>query len=359
MKIAIFHNYMDNIGGSEIVALALAKELHGDVYTTNFDLDKIKKVGFEGLNIISIGRVPLNPPLRQQFALYRFKKLNLRKKYDFFIIAGDWALSGAVNNKPNIWYVHSPMRELWDLYEYTRENIVPWYKRPFFDLWIKYNRHLTKKYLGDIDGVLCNSNNTKKRINEYLDREAKVIYPPIDTSKFRYNKNGDYWLSVNRLTNHKRVELQLMAFSNLPDEKLIVVGCYEGAKHFQKYSKYLKKIKPENVKFVKDLDFSELTSLYSNCKGLITTSKNEDFGMNVVEAMASGKPVIAVNEGGYKETVIDGITGKLISADVNELIGAIREVGVNSKAYKQNCINQAKKFDVKNFIKEIKNEIGA
>ena len=103
------------------------------------------------------------------------------------------------------------------------------------------------------------------------------------------------------------------------------------------------------------MDNKELRELYANCKGLIATAIDEDFGMTPVEAMASGKPVIASNEGGYKETIVDGITGRLID-DINEdkLAKAIIEIGKNPKQYKNACLEQAKKFDVKFFIKKLK-----
>ena len=125
MKIAIFHNFMDNIGGAEKVALILARELKASIYSTNFNKQMISKMGFSDIPLISIGKIPLNPPFRQQAALFKFRKLNLGKKYDFYIIDGDWAMSGAVNHRPNLWYVHSPIREIWDLYKYTRQNTVP------------------------------------------------------------------------------------------------------------------------------------------------------------------------------------------------------------------------------------------
>lgn len=366
MKIAVFHNYMDNIGGAEKVGLILARELKADIYTTNIDQEKIKKMGFSNINLISIGKVPLNAPLRQQLALYKFRKLNLKNKYDFYIIDGDWAMAGAVNNKPNLWYVHSPIREIWDLYEYTRKNIVSGRKINFnkyiFDIWVFYNRYLNRKYVKKVDKIVCNSNNTKNRVKKYLGREAKVIYPPIETSNFKYNNSQGYWLSVNRLINHKRVDIQIKAFSKLPEEKLIIVGCYEKASHFNEYMNYLKKIKPNNVQLLSQINQEELIDLYSKCKGFITTSKDEDFGMNVVEAMASGKPVIAPNEGGYKETIIPEKTGILID-DINEekLAGAIKKLGKeiekNPLKYKNVCQEQAKKFDTKIFIEKMKKTI--
>src|SRR6056297_1349682 len=104
-KIAIFHQFLDNIGGAEIVTLILARKLNADVYTTNIDKNKIKNIGFEDLipKIYSIGKIPIKAPFRHQFALYIFSKLKLKNLYDFFIIAGDWAVSGAKHNKPNLW----------------------------------------------------------------------------------------------------------------------------------------------------------------------------------------------------------------------------------------------------------------
>jgi len=364
MKIAVFHNYLDNIGGAEIVGLTLAREVNADIYTTNIDKEKIIKMGFEDIipRIFSIGKIPINAPFKQQFALWKFKKLNLGKKYDFYIIDGDWAMSGAVNNKPNLWYVHSPIREIWDLYEYTRQNTVPGFLRPIFDLWVLYNRKLNKEYINEVNILACNSENTKKRLKNFLNKEAVVINPPIEVSKFKFKKSGNYWLSVNRLITHKRIDLQLKAFSKMPEEKLIIIGSYEQSRHFKQYAEYCKKIKPPNVEIKSWVDQNELIELYANCKGFITTSHDEDFGMNVLEAMASGKPVIAPNEGGYKETIIDKKTGILID-DINEkkLVLAIKEldeeIESNPLFLKESCRNQAKKFEVSIFTEKIKSTI--
>lgn len=360
-KIAVFHNFLDNIGGAEIVGLTLARELGADIYTTNIDESKIKKMGFEDVlpRIHSIGKVPVNAPFKQQFSLHGFRKLNLKNRYDFYIIDGDWAVSGAVNNKPNIWYVHSPIREIWDLYEYTRKNIVPFLLRPIFDVWVFYNRHLNKKYVSAVDVLACNSNNTKNRVRNNLGRDAVIINPPIDTSKFYCNNSKGYWLSVNRLISHKRINMQIKAFEDLPGDKLIIIGSYEQSRHFKKYADYCRKMKPDNVEIKSWVSQQELIDLYANCRGFITTSQDEDFGMNVVEAMASGKPIIAPNEGGYKETVVNGKTGVLID-DINEekLVREIKRINMelnrNPLKYKAGCQNRAKDFSTDIFIRKIK-----
>jgi glycosyltransferase involved in cell wall biosynthesis len=357
-KIAVFHSCMDNIGGAEILSLTLAQKIGADFYSTNIDKEKIKKMGFNNINIKSIGKVPTNPPFRQQKILSRFRKLNLKNKYDLYIISGDWAISAAINNKPCIWYVHSPIREIWDLYEYTRNNTVPLIGRPIFDLWVKYNRYLNKKYSKTANTVVCNSFNTQKRIKQYLNIDANIINPPIKTSDYFFKQNGNFWLSVNRLITHKRIEMQLEAFSKMPKENLIIVGSYEKSIHFKKYADKIKKIKYKNIKILSWIDYQELINLYANCKGFITTAKDEDFGMSAVEATAAGKPVIAPDEGGYKETVINGTNGILIN-NINEykIRQAVKKINKDPSVYKKQCLIQAQKFDTKIFIEKINQAI--
>lgn len=358
MKIAIFHNFLDNIGGAEIVDLIMAKELGADIYTTNIDQKKIRSMGFTTDNIYSIGRIPVHAPFKQEAAYWKFRRLHLAARYDFYIIAGDWAVGAARHHHPNIWYVYSPIREIWDLYHTTRSTIVPWYQRPAFDGWVKFHRHLNHRDVTFVDSVVAISEVVQGRVKQYLNREATVIYPPVDVDSFYYRANGNFWLSVNRLVRYKRIEMQLDAFRQLPDQQLVVVGSYESAHHFQKYRAELERRKPANATIKSWVDHTELRRLYAECRGVISTSTNEDYGLTAVEAMASGKPIIAPNEGGYRESVVNGKCGKLIdNIDAGKLIAAILEIGDHPQRYKEDCLNQAKKFDLESFITKINKEI--
>ncbi len=362
MRIAIFHNFMDNIGGAEVVTLTLARELNGDIYTTNINTDHIKEMGFEDIipRIFSIGKIPLQAPWRHQLAFWRFRHLNLKDKYDFYIISGDWAMSGAVLNKPNLWYVHSPLHELWAFKDWIRNTMVAPWKRPAYDLWVWFNRKLTLSYAKHIKNVVANSINTQERVKKYYSKEAVVINPPINTNNFKFKMSGDYWLSVNRIVKHKRIEIQVDAFRKMPNEKLIIVGSYEkNADQFEEYKDEIERALPKNIKILNWVTSEELRNLYANCKGFITTSKAEDFGMTAVEAMSAGKAVIAPNEGGYKETIIHGRTGVLIeSIDSEKLAESIRKISheleENPNRYKNESENHASQFDTSVFIKKIK-----
>ena len=163
MKIAIIHNFMDNIGGAEIVSLTLARELNADIYTTLIAPEHIIKAGFIDVlpRIHSIGKIPKQAPFKQQLALWKCSRLNLKRQYDFYIISGDWAMSAVVHNKPNLWYVHSPLNEIWQFKDMVREKMVAAWKRPIFDLWVWFNRKLTLSYSRHVNNWVCNSTNTK------------------------------------------------------------------------------------------------------------------------------------------------------------------------------------------------------
>ena len=138
----------------------------------------------------------------------------------------------------------------------------------------------------------------------------------------------------------------------MTNERLIIVGSYEkGAKHFEEYKKKIESALADNIKILHWVNDSRLKELYSNCTGFITTSEDEDFGITPIEAMASGKPVIAPNEGGFKESIIDNKNGVLIEAiDTSKIISAVENIKGD---YSKN-IYRAEEFDVDIFINKIK-----
>ena len=357
MKIAIFHDYIGAIGGAEKIVLALARELGADIISTDVDMNAIKILGYEDVKIISLGKTIKIAPFKQISASMMFALCDFSSKYDFFIFSNNWAHFAAKKHKPNLLYCQStPVRVFYDLYDlYLHQQ--SFFSSLLFRFWVMLHRRMYEHYMDHVNLIIANSISVQERVKKYLKRTSKVIYPPIDISGFRFEEYGDFWLSVNRLYPEKRIELQIEAFRKLPGEKLLIVGGYAQADSSSTYAANLMKDLPVNVKVMGTVSEKELCDLYARCKAFIITSQDEPFGMAPVEAMASGKPVVAVNEGGCLETVVDGITGLLVKPDVIELQNAINIISREPFKYKENCFEQARKFDVSVFLDRMKKEI--
>ncbi|MEZ5335171.1 MAG: glycosyltransferase [Methanolobus sp.] len=358
MKIAIFHDYIGSIGGGEKLVLTLARGLEADVITTDTDAESVSKMGFEEVKIISLGNTVKISPLKQISASWKFANCDFSENYDFFIFSGNWALFAAKKHKPNLYYCHTPTRAFYDLYEvYRKKHNV--FVATVFSTWVRFHKKYTEKYINHVTRIITNSGNTQKRISKYWNKNSEVIYPPVDTTRFCFNKFGIFWLSVNRLYPEKRIELQIEAFREMPGEKLVIVGGYSSGDHASEYANNLLENLPGNVEILGSVSEEKLLELYANCKGHITTAMDEDFGMTPIEAMAAGKPVIAVNEGGFKESILDGETGILTEANVDSIVSAVTIISNNPEKYKSNCFERAKKFDKSLFIIKIQDVINS
>jgi glycosyltransferase involved in cell wall biosynthesis len=354
MRIAIFHDYFRFIGGGEKLVLTLARGLGADVITTDVDRSLIKKMGFDDVNIISLGPLTRTEPLRQIQATVKFSRSDFRGKYDFFIFSGNWAHYASRKHRPNLYYNHAHVRIFYDLRERTIDSLSSPFSRLAARTWIAVHSRFDKRSIRRIDAVASNSEFIARRFKKYLGRDSVVVYPPVDTAKFHYIADGGYWLSVNRLFPEKRIELQLGAFARMPDEKLVIIGDSDKGRYSGSYARSIIEKLPANVTILSDISEEALAEHYGRCRGLIATSVDEAFGMNAIEAMASGKPVIAVKEGGYLETVVDGKTGVLVDATEDDIIHGVKLVALGPALYKDACIGQAKKFDVSVFLEKMR-----
>jgi len=353
LKIAIFHDFFDQLGGAENIALQLAKELNADIITTISDVKKIEKLGFQEKNIIEMGLFSRKTPFKQFFTALKFWFCDYSKKYDFFIFNGRFSLFAAHHHKPNIYICADIFREYYDLEKFYNKKLGVILKTMHL-----FGGFLFKPFLKNqfkhIEKTISISQNNKAKIKKYYNLDSEIIYPPINCEKYKWKKNKEYWLSVNRLYPAKRIELQLKAFQKLPEKKLIIVTDYAIGDESLGYVKKLEKMKLSNVEFVLRPTHKELLNFYSECEGFLATSKEEAFGMAVVEAMACGKPIVAVNEGGFKETVLNNETGFLVDADPEKIIEAIKKISKEPEKFKENCKKQALKFDSKKFFEKIR-----
>ena len=352
MKIAIFHDFFGAIGGGERVVIEMAKILDADIITT--DTDALGKIS-PGTHVISLGPTPRFPGFKQIGATLKFYFCDFSGDYDIFIFSGNWAHYAAHRHHPNIWYCHTPVRAFYDQYSVFLGRLG-FFSRQGFRIWSWIHRGFDRRSVRQVDRIIANSKNVRNRITRIYNRDAEVIYPPTDISRFHTDGYGDFWLSVNRIYPEKRIGIQLDVFRNLPREKLVIAGGYAPGDHATKYARELKNILPSNVTMAGEVTEQELIDLYANCKGLVCTAMDEDFGITPLEAMASGKPVVAVNEGGFRETVTPQ-TGILAEPSEEGIIKAVREVSRNPQSYREACIARAREFDLPHFENRIKKAV--
>jgi glycosyltransferase involved in cell wall biosynthesis len=174
----------------------------------------------------------------------------------------------------------------------------------------------------------------------------------VDVDKFELDeKKEDFYLTASRLVPYKKVDLIVDAFSKLPDKKLIVVG--SGPE-----SENIKSKLRDNIHYLGYQNFESLKSLMQKAKAFVFAAE-EDFGIIVLEAMACGTPVIALNKGGTAETVLNNFTGIHFNAQTEaELINAVLRFENNAGLFSPKEIsNYAKKFSRIIFEKNIKNYV--
>jgi len=348
MRIAILHDYFGAIGGGEKVVVAMAKALDADIITT--DTDAVKKIDTT-VRVISLGKTLKYPGLKQISALLKFSFCNFSKDYDFFIFSGNWAHYAAHRHHPNMWYCHILIPALYD-------KNIPFnsssnaFALALFSIGKKIHPHIEARSLHNVDHIVANSKHIGEKIASYYHRSADILYPMVETKKFSCKEYADFWISVNRLYPEKRIGLQVETFRKLPGERLVIVGGYAQGDHATPYATQIINNIPENVKILGQISDEHLFNLFARCKGLICTSYDEPFGIAPLEAMASGKPVVAVNDGGYRETVTPE-TGILVPPDDDQLIQAITHISENPRRYHDACIARAHEFDSEKFSKSL------
>jgi glycosyltransferase involved in cell wall biosynthesis len=348
-KIAIFHDYFGAFGGAERLVTAMAKILNADIITT--DTDAVQRID-PSVRVVSLGKAAPFPALKQISASLLFYFCDFSTKYDFFIFSGNWSHFAAHRHHPNVWYCNTPTRAFYSPYlnGIIKQNIV---KRLITHIWVAIHRCYDRRSVKNIDIIVSNSENIRNKVKLFYNRDSTVIYPGIDVSRFQCGEHGNYWLSVNRVYPEKRIELQINAFRLLPDQHLLIAGGYASGDCASAYFKQITRDLPPNVTLLGEISEEKLIDLYAHCKGLLCTAVDEDFGLTPLEAMASGKPVVAPDEGGFKETITSR-TGIRVPSTTQDFVGALKQIGKDPSAYKNDCLLRANDFDIAKFSKRLK-----
>jgi glycosyltransferase involved in cell wall biosynthesis len=323
MKVAIVHYWLVGMRGGEKVVEALCEMFpQADIFTHVYVPDAVSET-IRGHRVTTsfINRLPAAPRLYKRYLPLMplaLEQLDLRG-YDLVISSESGPAKGVIPppSARHLCYCHSPMRYLWNMFHEYREQSGRLTRLAMPPL-AHYLRQWDTVSASRVDRYVANSNAVAGRIRRYYGRGAEVVWPPVDTRAFRpvdADERGDYMLMVGELVSYKRPELAVEAFNRIR-RKLVVIG---GGEMLSR----IRRLAGPTVTVLGPQPFAELQRHYARCQALIFPGE-EDFGIVPVEAMASGRPVIAYGRGGATETVVPNLSGILIDEQsIDALVNAV------------------------------------
>ena len=324
MKLVMTQANLTMKGGAERVVLKIAQHYKAPVYVAEYDKSKtfeefgdldVRVIAGSG-NILPYGRAIQG--LRYGLSFYNYK---MDEDYD--VINAHIAPSHWIRNRNErvLWYCHTPLRDIYDLYDYRMSLKKP-HQKIVHGLGASVVKRIDQGVVRNIESIFANSKNTKARISKYLHRDdAMVLGGGIDYKKYFSNGTEKYFFYPSRISPNKRQDYVIRAFKAFRRNKaakgykLMLAGSVSKDPFYHNY--YLEMVRmidgDPDIKVLVDVTEERLRDLYSKAAGVLYAPVNEDYGLVPLEAMASKKPIIAVNEGGPKETIINGKTGFLVN----------------------------------------------
>ena len=360
-KIAIVCDWLTNMGGAEVVVLALAEAFPGaPIYTSTYDPEKMP--AFKNLDVRTTRLQNLPKPLRKLhkfFPILRVKAFQNLDLSDFDIIISSSSAEAKQVKKTrpdqlHICYCHTPIRYYWSHYaEYKKDpgfGKLNWLVRLAMPLLVPGLKKADYVAAQNVDVFVANSSEVQARIKKYYDKPSFIIHPPVDVDRFTpARQRSNYYVALGRQVPYKRIDLAVAAATKL-SLPLKVYG--NGSEHER-----LRKLAGPTVSFYSDRfsDASDaaVTEALNHARGYLFPAE-EDFGIVQVEALAAGAPVIGYGRGGTLDIVQDGESGVLFDEQTVEAVTAAIQKAETLTFLPATLRRKAKRFDKSLFLTKIR-----
>jgi glycosyltransferase involved in cell wall biosynthesis len=319
---ALAHDYLLILRGAERTFAAMAETWpEAPIYTLLYDEGGTNRrfagrsVTTSGLQRLGVGQhhfralLPLFPTAVRRFDLSGFD----------CVVSSSSAFAHGVRppaGATHVCYCYSPFRYAW--HERARALAeVPAVLRPALSLALLRHRAFDRRALATVDQLLATGAIARERIRRFWGRDAPVLHPPVEVERFSIGEPGEHLLFVGELVRHKRPEVAIEA-AIAAGRPIKIVGA--GPELDRLRSRY-----GTQAEFLGRVSDEQLASLYAGAAALVVPNV-EEFGIAAVEAQASGRPVVAIDAGGARETVVNERTGLLVpEGDPAALARALRE----------------------------------
>jgi glycosyltransferase involved in cell wall biosynthesis len=339
MNLALYYPWIYLQGGAERLILEMVQgSRHTWTIFTNHYEPENTFAEFAGLNVVALRTVSVRrspAAVAHALGVLATQRVDLRTFDGLVVVSEGLGNFFAPRDEiPRSCICLTPLKVVYD--PVTRERFFGGRRRPLYrvalDLYRRAERRMWRRY----DRVFCVSKEVRRRVLDaaLVDPERiEVLYPGIDLERFRpAPMRDDFFLVPGRIMWQKNLELAIAAWRRfMPSpasgsERLVIAGMVD-----EKSRGYLRRLRQDafgrpDIIFIETPNDDLMTRLYQSCRGVVFTAANEDWGFVPVEAMASGKPVIATGRGGPLESIVDGKTGFLRPDQPDAFADALRLV---------------------------------
>ncbi|HSM70978.1 MAG TPA: glycosyltransferase [Anaerolineales bacterium] len=343
-------------GGEKVLMAALNVFPHAEIFSLVYNKKAFVDTPLADRNIKTsfIDRIPLSHHNHRMFLPLMPLAIERFELQDFeTIVSFNYAVAHGIQNPGgarHLSYTYTPMRYAW-----TNLNIngITKHKSPLIELFMKYFRLWDKRAASRVHQFAAISQAVSRRIADAYQRQAVVIYPPVDVERFNPpTERESFYITVTRLVPHKRVDILVDAFARLKFP-LVIIG--DGPE--------LQRLKGQatpNIQFLGYQSDEKVAEYLGRARGFVCATE-EDFGIAIVEAQAAGCPVIAYGSGGALETVIEGVTGVYFSEQTADCLteAILKFESMQSFFCTSDLVRNAKRFNKENFKQAFSNFVKA